>query len=92
MVPIPLCLTLSDSLASQIRHMGVDDISGGDEVILTLVDRGILDDKGNLDDDDGELENVRMAEERKRKNARERATRVKPLWEEDGKRRGILDK
>ena len=39
--------------------MGVDDLSGGDEVVLTLADRGILDAKGNLDEDDDELENVR---------------------------------
>lgn len=77
----------------QIRHLGAHDISGGDEVILTLADRGILDEKGNLDEDDDELENVRMAEERKRKKAREMAApKAKPLWEEDGKRRGILDK
>jgi hypothetical protein len=30
-------------------------------------------------------------EERKREKARE-ANRAKPLWEEDGKRRGLLDK
>ena len=43
----------------QLRHVGVDDLSGGDEVVLTLADRGILDAKGNLDEDDDELENVR---------------------------------
>ena len=29
----------------QVRHVGVDDFSTGDEVVLTLADRGILDDK-----------------------------------------------
>ena len=51
--------------------------------------------QGNLIEDGGgdELENVRLAEDRKRKKAREAAApKAKPLWEEDGKRRGILDK
>ncbi len=40
-----------------------------------------------------ELENVRVAEERKRQKAREAAApKAKPLWEEDGIRRGLLDK
>ena len=51
----PMC----NPLSFQLRHMGVDDLSGGDEVVLTLADRGILDAKGNLDEDDDELENVR---------------------------------
>lgn len=72
----------------------MDDLGVGEEVVLTLADRGILDEKGNLDEaGDDELENVRLAEERKRKKAREAAApKAKPLWEEDGKRRGILDK
>ncbi|GAX79923.1 hypothetical protein CEUSTIGMA_g7363.t1 [Chlamydomonas eustigma] len=64
----------------------MDDLSRGDEVVLTLADRGILDEKGNLQEDEDELENVRIAEERKRKKAREAAApKAKPLWEEDGK-------
>ena len=77
----------------QVKH-DMDDLGVGEEVVLTLADRGILDEKGNLDEaGDDELENVRLAEERKRKKARAAAApKAKPLWEEDGKRRGILDK
>ncbi|GAX83291.1 hypothetical protein CEUSTIGMA_g10717.t1 [Chlamydomonas eustigma] len=82
-----------DLAGLKVRHVGMDDLSRGDEVVLTLADRGILDEKGNLQEDEDELENVRIAEERKRKKAREAAApKAKPLWEEDGKRRGILDK
>ncbi len=81
-------------MSVQVRH-GLTDLGTGEEVVLTLADRGILDERGNLDEHDGEdeLENVRFAEERKRKKAREAAApKAKPLWEEDGKRRGLLDK
>jgi hypothetical protein len=37
----------------------MEDLSRGDEVVLTLVDKGILDEKGNLVEEEDELENVR---------------------------------
>ncbi len=33
-----------------------------------------------------------QAEDKAREKAREAAGKAKPLWEEDGKRRGLLDK
>lgn len=37
----------------------MDDLEAGESVILTLEDRGILDDKGNLvDDEEAALENI----------------------------------
>lgn len=45
-------------LIAQVKH-SVDDLEAGESVILTLEDRGILDDKGNLvDDEEAALENI----------------------------------
>ncbi|KAG1666978.1 hypothetical protein FOA52_004261 [Chlamydomonas sp. UWO 241] len=84
----------ADVAGLKLRH-GLGEFGTGEEVVLTLADRNILDEKGVLDEDDegDELENVRIAELRKRDKAREAsAPKAKPLWEEDGKVRGMLDK
>ncbi len=41
----------------QVKH-NADELAEGETVILTLADRNILDDKGDLDDDADELENA----------------------------------
>ncbi|KAK9842737.1 hypothetical protein WJX74_001624 [Apatococcus lobatus] len=76
----------------RIRHKA-EDLEDGDAVIMTLADRNILDERGELDEDEDILEENLLAERKKREKARKAATKVgQPLFEEDGKRRSILDK
>ena len=65
----------------------MEGIGGGEEMILTLEDRGVLDEEGG-----DVLENVREAELKRNAHGRMRAEKAKPLWEEDGVSRGLLDK
>ncbi len=67
--------------------VAMEDIGGGEEMILTLEDRGVLDEEGG-----DVLENVREAELKRNAHGRKQAEKAKPLWEEDGVRRGLLDK
>lgn len=67
--------------------VAMKDIGGGEEMILTLEDRGVLDEEG-----EDVLENVREAELKRNAHGRMRAEKAKPLWEEDGVQRGLLDK
>ncbi|KAK2078591.1 hypothetical protein QBZ16_003431 [Prototheca wickerhamii] len=88
--------TGADLAGFKIKH-DFEDLEAGEEVVLTLEDRGILDDKGRLapsDDEEGAaLENVLLRETRDREKAyRDSGKAAKPLWEEDGQRRGLLDK
>ncbi|KAL4855087.1 SART-1 family protein DOT2 [Chlorella vulgaris] len=79
---------------AKVKH-NAEDLEDGETMILTLEDRGILDDKGNLveDDQDMVLENILAREDKQRSKAfKASAKQAKPLWEEDGKRRGLLDK
>ncbi|KAI3429836.1 hypothetical protein D9Q98_010149 [Chlorella vulgaris] len=79
---------------AKVKH-NAEDLEDGETMILTLEDRGILDDKGNLVDDDQDmvLENILAREDKQRSKAfKASAKQAKPLWEEDGKRRGLLDK
>ncbi|KAK9862047.1 hypothetical protein WJX84_001233 [Apatococcus fuscideae] len=76
----------------RIRHKA-EDLADGDAVIMTLADRNILDERGELAEDEDILEEGLLAERKKREKARKAATKVgQPLFEEDGKRRSILDK
>ncbi len=77
----------------RVRH-NADELEAGETVILTLADRSILDEKGALDEaGQDELEEVLKAQDKARRKAARAATKVaKPLWEEDGKRRSLLDK
>ncbi|KAF5836904.1 SART-1 protein [Dunaliella salina] len=80
----------------KVKH-DYNEINEGESVVLTLADKALLARKGltveENDDDNDELENVLKAEERKRQKARSNATnKAKPLWEEDGKKRSLLDK
>jgi len=87
----------ADALAGAKVKFGVEDLEAGEEMILTLEDRGILDDKGRLiedgDDDDLALENVLKREDKQRAKAFADSRKTgKPLWEEDGQKRSLLDK
>lgn len=46
-----------DSACMQVKH-NAEELNEGETVILTLADRNILDDKGDLDDEADELENA----------------------------------
>jgi U4/U6.U5 tri-snRNP-associated protein 1 len=37
----------------QVRHSGIDDMEAGDEIVMTLADRGVLDDAGEALDEKG---------------------------------------
>ncbi|KAG2454998.1 hypothetical protein HYH02_000823 [Chlamydomonas schloesseri] len=78
----------------KVRH-DLGEVLEGETVIVTLADKPLLDDKGNLREGDSgdELENTLLAEEKRRRKAMKAAKKeAKPLWEEDGKVRTILDK
>jgi len=80
----------------KVKH-DYNEMNEGETVVLTLADKALLARKGltveENDDDNDELENVLKAEERKRQKARSNASnKAKPLWEEDGKKRSLLDK
>ncbi|KAL6774007.1 hypothetical protein ACKKBG_A23420 [Auxenochlorella protothecoides x Auxenochlorella symbiontica] len=85
--------TGADLAGFKVKH-SVDDLEAGESVILTLEDRGILDDKGNLvDDEEAALENILVRETKQREKAyRDSGKVAKPLWEEDGRQRTLLDK
>lgn len=77
------------------------DLAEGETTILTLQDKGILNDRGELADDEDEdgnialaLENIQTREDKDRREAYRAGSKkhAKPLWEEDGKKRSLLDK
>jgi hypothetical protein len=75
-----------------VRH-DLGDLAEGEIVVLTLADAGILDEKGQLADGPDQLVDVLSMQEKARRKAQRAATKTaKPLWEEDGKVRGLLDK
>ena len=82
------------ALAGMKVKFGADDLEAGEEMILTLEDRGILDEKGLfIDEEDVALENVLDRENKQRAKAfRDSQKKAKPLWEEDGQKRSLLDK
>lgn len=47
----------ADLAGMRIRH-GADELQDGETMILTMADRNILDDRGDIDEDGDELENV----------------------------------
>ncbi|KAJ9531706.1 hypothetical protein QJQ45_021854 [Haematococcus lacustris] len=87
--------TAADLAGMKVRH-DASELGEGETVVLTLADRVLLEQRGQAmheDADEDMLENVLKAEDRKRSKAREAAApKAKPLWEEDGKQRGLLDK
>lgn len=60
----------------KVRHKA-DELLDGQTVVLTLKDQGILDEKGALADGADELENVNLAEEWKRQQARDASKQKK---------------
>ncbi|KAJ9531859.1 hypothetical protein QJQ45_022027, partial [Haematococcus lacustris] len=87
--------TAADLAGMKVRH-DASELGEGETVVLTLADRVLLEQRGQAMHeaaDEDMLENVLKAEDRKRSKAREAAApKAKPLWEEDGKQRGLLDK
>ena len=80
-------LYTSDALAGlRVRH-GADEVAEGETVVLTLKDSSILDEtRTGVNDEGDELENVLLAEEKRRKRARAEAAKRpadKPFDEED---------
>lgn len=77
---------------AKLNH-SLEELEDDGEVILTLADKGLLDDKGNLiEEDDLVLENVLTREQKDRDKAFRASQKSKPLWEEDGVKRTMLDK
>eukprot|EP00879_Flechtneria_rotunda_P002423 GHRR01002620.1.p1 GENE.GHRR01002620.1~~GHRR01002620.1.p1 ORF type:complete len:500 (+),score=248.88 GHRR01002620.1:142-1641(+) len=84
--------TAADLAGVAVRH-DVSDLAEGEAIVLTLADTGILDEKGNLVEAADQLVDVLSVQEKARRKARAAASKqAKPLWEEDGKVRGLLDK
>lgn len=84
--------TAADLAGVAVKH-DLGELAEGETVVLTLADTGILDDKGDLADGPDLLEDALAVQEKARRKARAAATKTaKPLWEEDGKVRGLLDK
>ncbi|MEW5309034.1 MAG: hypothetical protein WDW38_000946 [Sanguina aurantia] len=87
----------SELAGLRVKH-SLSELAAGEGMILTLADKCLLDERGELVEGEGaddELENALVGEERKRKKARDNAAvgkKGKPLWEEDGKVRSMLDK
>lgn len=64
-----------DLAGMRVRH-GLEDVAEGETMILTLKDSSILDDKlQGINEEDDELENVNVAQERKRQKAKKAATK-----------------
>ena len=64
--------TGADLAGLKVRH-GADEFGAGEGVVLTLADRGILDDRGELNEDQDELEVGLLAEQRRRAAERAKA-------------------
>jgi U4/U6.U5 tri-snRNP-associated protein 1 len=81
--------TGADLAGMRVHALGAEDLEDGETMVLTLKDRRILDDGDEDGDDDGvgldQLENVRLAELRKREAARKAASKGKaPGFDDDG--------
>lgn len=82
----------------KVKH-ALEDLREGEEMILTLEDKKILDEQGRLNEDEDDAdEDITLENALKRENTvrakafRESQKTAKPLWEEDGIKRSILDK
>ncbi|KAL3145439.1 hypothetical protein ABBQ38_001683 [Trebouxia sp. C0009 RCD-2024] len=76
----------------KVKH-SANELLEGETMILTLADKNILDDKGELDDEEqDELENVLAAEQKKRSKARKESQKAPSRFEEEKEKRGLLDK
>jgi hypothetical protein len=71
----------------------VHALAEGETLVLTLADAPLLDERGAWDEEAADtLENALQAQEAARAKARRAANKHKPLWQEDGQVRGLLDK
>jgi U4/U6.U5 tri-snRNP-associated protein 1 len=79
---------------AKVKGHSLEALDTDGEMILTLADKGILDDSGKdiMDEDEIVLENVRERENMEREHALKASRKAKPLWEEDGMKRSMLDK
>lgn len=79
---------------AKVRGHSLEALDTEGEMILTLADKGILDESGNevVDEDEILLEDVREREAMEMEQARKASRKAKPLWEEDGVKRSMLDK
>lgn len=79
---------------AKVKGHSLEALDADGEMILTLADKGILDASGNeiLEEDEVLLENVRERENMEREQAIKASKKAKPLWEEDGRKRSMLDK
>lgn len=79
---------------AKVKGHSLEALDEEGEMILTLADRGILNEAGTDVEDEDELvlENVRERENMERERAIRASTKAKPLWEEDGVKRSMLDK
>jgi len=81
------------SLAGMKVKHSADELDTGETMILTLEDRGILDESGRLVEDEDVLVESLTAEEKKKLRAKKAAEKKSaPLYGEEGKKRAILDK
>eukprot|EP00889_Picochlorum_renovo_P004137 jgi/Picre1/31167/NNA_006521.t1 len=79
---------------AKVKGHSLEALDEEGEMILTLADRGILNEAGTDVENEDELvlENVRERENMERERAIRASTKAKPLWEEDGVKRSMLDK
>lgn len=83
-----------DLAGLKVQH-NADEIMEGETMILTLKDSSILDDtRGAINEDTDELENVLLAENKRRKKARTEATKksATPFGEEEEGGKTVLSK
>ncbi|KAF8820958.1 SART-1 family protein [Cardiosporidium cionae] len=95
--PVAMPSSMKASSASSKFHVTHDlrDFEAGNEVILTLTDKPILDEAGELRDDVDELENIHMAEAlrlEKRLKDKAQTSVYNPLQEDEVGPDGILIK
>jgi len=83
----------ADLAGMRVKH-SADDLGAGETVILTLADRNILDDKGDLDEEDAPevLEDVQSAQDKQRARARAAAKKPAVEYDVDGNAKGMLSK
>jgi len=79
---------------AKIKGHSLDALDQNEEMVLTLADRSILDESGNdlVDEEELLLENVRERENKEMQKAIKASQKAKPLWEEEGAKKSLLDK
>lgn len=78
----------------KVKH-SLEELQEGEEIIMTLEDKPIINEKGELqaDEDVDALEHTLYKEVKQRQKSYAASKKTgKPLWEEDGQERSLLDK